>query len=84
MSDKPDTLGTYEQMQMIARLAAMIPLVNVQAVVTELDLIDAAMPIVDPTRYREIMDTKPGHDRFARAFLRFRKELEDIKETAYE
>lgn len=75
MSTKTDTLGNYEQMQAVARIAALIPLDDVQAVVRELDLIDAAMPIMDPTRYREIMGTKGGHDQFARAFLRFRQEL---------
>ena len=73
------TLDTYTQMQTIARIVSMIPLEDVQAVVTELGFIDAAMPIVDPTRYRQIMPTKPDHDRFARAFLRFRQELESFR-----
>lgn len=74
-----NTLDTYTHMQTIARLVALIPLADVKAVVNELSFIDAAMPIIDPTRYREIMPTKPDHDRFARAFLRFRQELESFR-----
>ena len=69
----------YAQMRALAGLLLSIPLADVQAVVQELSLIDAAMPIFDPTRYREIMPTKPDHDRFARAFLRFRQELESFR-----
>lgn len=71
-------------MRSLASLILHIPLADVQSVVDEMRLIDAAMPIIDPTGYREIMPTKPDHDRFARAFLRFRKELAElIKEPGH-
>lgn len=70
----------YAQMRAIASLMAHIPLADVQAVVEEMALIDAAMPMIDPTGYRRIMATKPGHDRFARAFLVFRLVLEELKD----
>lgn len=72
----------YAQMRAIASLMTNIPVADVRAVVEELGFIDAAMPLIDPTGYRKIMGTKPGHDRFARAFLVFRLVLEELKEGA--
>lgn len=80
MSDQPDTLAIYTLMQSLARPLMILTVEQVQAVVTEMSFIDATMPIIDPTGYRAIMPTKDGHERFARAFLRFRQELEALKE----
>lgn len=80
MSERPDTEAVYNLMIAFARPLTLITVEQVQAVVDELGFIDAAMPIVDPTRYRAILKTKPAHDRFAHAFLRFRRELEALKE----
>lgn len=71
-------------MRSLASLILHIPLADVQSVVDEMRLIDAAMPIIDPTGYRNIMRTKPGHDKFAHAFLRFRRELEELLDEAPE
>lgn len=68
----------YAQMRAIGGLATNIPVADVRAVVEELAIIDAAMPMFDPTGYRRIMSTKPGHDRYARAFLAFRLALEEL------
>ncbi|HNP70388.1 MAG TPA: hypothetical protein PKK15_04745 [Kouleothrix sp.] len=76
-----ETSEIYAQMQALVSLVLHIPVADVQAVVDELSLIDAAMPLLDPTGYRRIMDTKPAHDRFARAFLRFRKEIDGLIES---
>lgn len=74
----------YAQMRALAGLLLHIPVADVEAVVNELRFVDAAMPIVDPTGYRNIMRTKPGHDKLAHAFLRFRRELEELLDEAPE
>ena len=41
------------------------------------------MPFTDPTLYMKVGDNLPGHLHFARAFIRFRKEIEQIKQRGH-
>ena len=68
MSSTPETLATI---QMIARLTLAVSPADLGAVESELSHIHAVMPILDPTRYRDIMPTMGGHEDLVRAFARF-------------
>lgn len=70
---------TYETIQVVARLAALVEVHEAQAVVEAIALTDSAMPILDPAGWMQIRHTAPGHNRLARAFLAFRQELEQLR-----
>ena len=63
----------------VCKMACAMPPEMAQAVVSELERMESLMPIVDPTGYRDIQATLPGHLLAARAFLAFRTELEKLR-----
>ena len=67
-----DAIHTFSQM------ALYVSVEDVRRVVVELEHTASAMPILDPTAWREIAGNYEGHERLARAFLVFRQELERI------
>lgn len=74
-SPTPETLAAI---QFIARLTLGVPAADLRAVQDELSLVHAAMPILDPTRYRDILPTMGGHEELVAAFARFHREVRRI------
>jgi hypothetical protein len=84
MSGKPtfspdEIRETYDQMLAIARLATMVDLPAVRAVLDSMHFVDSVMPITDPTGWMKLRKTAPDHQRIAAAFLRFRTVLEEFR-----
>jgi len=69
---------TLEVIQAIARSASVVSVEDTKAVLREIERTDALMPIVDPTSYMSMARTLPQHRRLVRAFLAFRRELDDL------
>jgi len=68
-----------ETMDMICAMALLISLEDAHALADELERIDSAMPIKNPTLYRAIKDNLDGHRAQCQAFLEFRQTLEDLR-----
>jgi hypothetical protein len=73
-----ETMATKDHIDTFARMALMIPLADVEAVAREIELTHTIMPLTDPTAYRDLLRTLPGHTALVRAFLRFRRDLEQL------
>ena len=71
---------TKSQMELIGKLALLMPLADVRAVADGIERVDTILPIADPTAYRDLLGTLAGHRDFVCAFLDFRKALERIVE----
>jgi hypothetical protein len=65
-----ETMTTKDQIDTFARMALMIPLADVEAVARDIELTHTIMPLTDPTAYRDLLRTLPGHTALVRAFLR--------------
>jgi hypothetical protein len=73
-----ETMTTKDQIDTFARMALLIPLADVEAVAEEIELTHTILPLTDPTAYRDLLRTLPGHTALVRAFLRFRRDLEHL------
>lgn len=77
----PPEMSTEDAVAFIqntARMAMLIRVEDVQAVLTEINRTNTLMPLLDPTGYREIVDNIPRHTQIVRAFLDFRKKLDEV------
>lgn len=79
MSDTPDLLITKQLIDNACRFALVLPIADVEAVLAEIDRTSTVMPLLDPTGYRNVMDTLPGHRDEVAEFLRFRIALERLR-----
>jgi len=64
----------------LARMALQVPVEDVSNYVDNLDRIESFAPIFEPSDYMAIRGTLPGHMALAKAFLRFRQEVEKLKD----
>ena len=78
MNDIQDVKAVIDN---VCRMAALVPLEDARALVSEFSRMETLMPITDPTGYRTVAKTLPGHERAAQAFLNFRLSLESLKEA---
>lgn len=79
--DKADELRAVQALiYQSARIAAMVTVEQANEVLTEIGRVESFLPFTDPTAYMRIRDTLPGHQKAVRAFLAFRKALEDVKD----
>ena len=71
-------IRTKSALENACRIAAQIPLADVEDYVTRWDWFHSLGCMIDPTNYRDfvVTDLGKGHEKLARAFLAFRKELE--------
>ena len=69
--------ATKELIDSFCRLALVVSVADVQYLVAEFDRMDTWMPLTDPTAYRALLKTMPGHRRVAEAFLAFRQVLQE-------
>lgn len=70
--------ATLDQIKAFARVAACVSLEDADALLGEIERMDAFMPFLDPTGYMKIAGNIPTHRRLVRAFIGFRRELHDI------
>jgi len=69
---------TLIHIQTFARLIRNISIEDVQALATEIDLIEATLPMLDPTAWMRIANTEGGHKELVQAFLKFRRTVEEL------
>lgn len=76
-----NALDTAMLIHAYAGVAGQIPLGDAEALVTGVDHMDAVLPIIDPTAYRDLLINRdsPLNRRLYRAFLAFRREVEAIR-----
>jgi hypothetical protein len=72
------TLGAI---RVACRAAINIPLENVKSLLDDMRDQDTVMPIIDPTKYRANAENLHDNQALARAFNKFRKDLEEIREA---
>lgn len=72
---------TKELIEALARMAIQVPVEDARDYVNHLDRVDAFASIFEPSDYMAVRDTLPGHTALAKAFLRFREEVEKLKDS---
>ena len=84
MTEKPKVgltaaqLAVKDLIEGQALVASAIPVADVQSLVNAYNHIEAFGPILDPTAWIGVHKTMPDHVRLAKAYLKFRQELESI------
>lgn len=73
-----EQMQTKEMIEAMSRMAMQLSPEDVQDLLARYHWIESVGPIVDPTAYREVMDTLPGHLQLATAFGNFRAALEKL------
>lgn len=71
---------TKEGIDMVARLAMIIPIEDARELLNEINRTDVMMPFIDPTAYHKIMYTLPNHRDAVNAFITYRRSLAEILE----
>ena len=64
----------------VCRTAMAIPLGAARAAVAQANYEESVMPIMDPTQFQHNLKQVEATGQIVRAFLRFREELEEIRE----
>jgi len=60
------------------RCATMVSVEQAAALINQMEHITTVLPFTDPTAFMKIADNARDHIRVARAFLTFRKAIQDI------
>ncbi len=75
-----DEMGAKEMIEAVAIVAMNIPLDSAEALVAKYDHVEAIAPVLSPGVWMDVRGTINGHKELARAFLKFRRVLEKLKD----
>lgn len=64
--------------ELIAQLATGVSVEAAAQLVRKIDHVEAFAPLFDPTAYLQVRDNIPDHKKIAKAFLAFRRVLEEF------
>jgi hypothetical protein len=82
MMDAVEILGVVNLMKCCAQTAMAVPMANANAILRQQGWEETVMPMLDPTQFRNHMGDIEKNRRFVEAFVRFRADLESLKEDA--
>lgn len=71
-------METKEFIEMVSRTAFLVKTEDLQALVEKYQRLEITAPIFDPTAYLAVRKTMPGHVKVAKAFLAFRRVLDEL------
>lgn len=75
MSNTERLQGAQQYMMTVARQLLLIPQEDMDAVIAEVERMDAIMPFTDPTEWMRIAKNIPNHLRLYRAIAAARREI---------
>lgn len=75
----PETIRlTIEHIKSVSRLASLVSVDTIDALLSQLSLEETLMPLLDPTAYLRTADKTRWHGPYLRAFRAYRKALAEI------